>query len=133
MKSISKFLAGAALLSSFLAANAADMSVPVKAPVAPAVQIYDWTGFYLGINGGYGWGSQDPLAVLTNRFDRSSFSMSGGLFGGTAGAQIQKGHVVLGVEGDIDWANLSGSGIMTPTIAGQAAPITLNIANKTDA
>jgi outer membrane immunogenic protein len=133
MKSISKFLAGAALLLSPLAASAADMSVPVKAPVAPMVAIYDWTGFYLGINGGYGWGSQDPLAVLTTRFDRSSFNMTGGVFGGTAGAQIQKGHVVLGVEGDIDWANISGSGIMTPTIAGQAAGITLNIASKTDA
>lgn len=132
MKRISSLLAGAVLLSSPIAASAADLAVKAP-PVTPMAAVYDWTGFYLGINGGYGWGSQDPLAVLTNRFDRSSFSMSGGVFGGTAGAQIQKGHVVLGVEGDIDWANISGSGTMTPTIAGQAAPITLNIASKTDA
>lgn len=132
MKSISNFLAAAALLLSPIAASAADFSV--KAPPVPPMQaVYDWTGFYLGINGGYGWGSQDPLAVLTNQFDRSSFNMTGGVFGGTVGAQMQKGHVVLGVEGDIDWANISGSGIITPTIAGVAAPITLNIANKTDA
>ena len=133
MKSISKYLAGAALLLSPLAANAADMSMPAKAPMTPIATVYDWTGFYLGINGGYGWGRQDPLAVLTDRFDRSSFDMSGGMFGGTLGAQIQKGHVVLGVEGDIDWANISGSGIMTPAIAGVPAPITLNMTNKTDA
>jgi outer membrane immunogenic protein len=133
MKKISRFLAGAALLLSPLAANAADMTVPMKAPVPAVAAVYDWTGFYLGINGGYGWGSQDPLTVLSNRFDRTSFNMTGGVFGGTVGAQIQKGHVVLGVEGDIDWANISGSRITTPMIAGQAIPITVNIANKTDA
>jgi len=132
MKSILKYLAGGMLLLSPLAASAADL--PMKAaPVTPVAAVYDWTGFYLGINGGYGWGQQDPLTVLSNRFDRASFNMSGGVFGGTAGAQIQKGHVVLGVEGDIDWANISGSGITTPTIAGGAIPITVNIANKTDA
>ena len=132
MKRISKFLAGGMLLLSPLAASAADLAAKAP-PVPPMVAIYDWTGFYLGINGGYGWGQQDPLAVLSNRFDRSSFNMTGGVFGGTVGAQIQKGHVVLGVEGDIDWANISGSGITTPLIAGGAVPITLNIANKTDA
>ena len=109
MKKISKVLAGGMLLLSPLTASAADLSVKAP-PVPPMVAIYDWTGFYLGVNGGYGWGQQDPLAVLSNRFDRSSFNMSGGVFGGTVGAQIQKGHVVLGVEADIDWANISGSG-----------------------
>lgn len=132
MKSILKVVAGGMLLLSPLAASAADL--PMKAaPVAPVVAVYDWTGFYIGVNGGWGWGQQDPLTILTNRFDRTSFNINGGVFGGTVGAQIQKGHVVLGVEGDLDWANISGSGITTPAIAGTAQNITLNITTKTDA
>ena len=47
-----------------------------KAPVfAP---VYNWTGFYLGINGGGGWGHS--AWTTTNGFD-----VSGGLIGGTAG------------------------------------------------
>ena len=38
---------------------AADLS---RAPVMPmAYPTYNWTGVYLGLNGGGGWGSQDPL------------------------------------------------------------------------
>ena len=47
-----------------------------------------------------------------------SESISGGVFGGTIGAQIQQGHVVLGLEADLDWANIKGSGTFMPTIGG---------------
>ena len=80
--------------------------------------VYNWTGLYVGVNGGYGWGQQDPLTLFSNRFDRSSFNINGGMFGGTVGAQIQQGYVVLGLEGDLDWANIKGTGISTPTIGG---------------
>jgi outer membrane immunogenic protein len=41
-------------------ALAADMAAPVyKAPPPPA-PIFSWTGFYIGLNGGYGWG-HDPV------------------------------------------------------------------------
>jgi outer membrane immunogenic protein len=82
------------------------------------VPYYNWTGFYLGVNGGGAWGSQDPFDVISNRFDQFSTSISGGVFGGTVGAQVQVSHVVLGLEADIDWANISGSTSATPTIAG---------------
>src|ERR1700756_2565870 len=36
-------------------ASAADL--PVKAPIASPV--YDWTGFYIGANAGFGWGRND--------------------------------------------------------------------------
>jgi outer membrane immunogenic protein len=115
------------LATAAVSANAADM--PAKAYVsAPVVApVYNWTGLYVGVNGGYGWGAQDPMTLVSNRFDRTSFNISGGMFGGTMGAQIQQGYVVLGLEGDIDWANINGNGISTPTIAGIAQPITLNI------
>ena len=123
------------LATSALSANAADLAV--KAAPAPVVaQVYNWTGLYVGVNGGYGWGTQDPLTLFSDRFDRSSFSTSGGMFGGTIGAQIQQGYVVLGIEGDLDWANIKGTGISTPTIGGGLlfpAGIALNIAANTSA
>ena len=100
------------------AAQAADLPMePVyKAPVVATV--YNWTGFYIGANGGYGWGQQDPFGVLTNRFDAFSVPFSGWMFGGTVGAQIQSGHVVIGLEADIDWAKITGSATVVPTIGG---------------
>jgi outer membrane immunogenic protein len=88
------------------------------APMMSPTPVYNWTGIYVGLNGGYGWGSQDPLNLITNRFDGSSLGFSGGVVGGTAGAQIQSGHVVIGLEADIDWANMKGSGTFAPSILG---------------
>ena len=67
-----------------------------KAPPPPAA--YNGRASTFGVNGGYGWGQQDPLNIITDRFDRFSTSLSGGVFGGTAGAQIQVAHVVLGFK-----------------------------------
>jgi outer membrane immunogenic protein len=76
-------------------------------PKAPAfTQIYNWTGFYVGINGGGGWGHS--AWTTTNGFD-----VSGGLVGGTAGYNWQMGQWVFGVEGDVDWSNINGN-----TVAG---------------
>jgi outer membrane immunogenic protein len=91
-------------------AKASDFSNPYQAPM------YNWTGFYIGANGGYAWGDQDPLNIITDRFDNRNINFSGGLFGGTAGAQIQMAHVVLGVETEIDWANINGSSTIAPMI-----------------
>jgi outer membrane immunogenic protein len=88
------------------------------APIMSPVPVYNWTGIYVGLNGGYGWGNQDPLNLITNRFDGASVAFSGGVFGGTAGAQIQSGHVVIGFEADLDWANMKGSATFVPTVGG---------------
>jgi outer membrane immunogenic protein len=125
-----------ALFTTSLAARAADLPAKAYAPVPVVAQVYNWNGFYVGVNGGYGWGTQDPLTPFSNRFDRTSFSTNGGMIGGTVGAQIQQGYVLLGIEGDLDWANIKGNGISTPTIGGlvlPGQPITLNIATNTSA
>jgi outer membrane immunogenic protein len=120
------------LATTIVSANAADL--PMKAAPAPVVaQLYNWTGLYVGVNGGWGWGQQDPLAPFSNRFDRTSFNTSGGMVGGTFGAQIQQGYVVLGIEGDLDWANVKGNGISTPTILGVPQAITLNVGSNISA
>jgi outer membrane immunogenic protein len=56
--------------------------------------------------------------LISSRFDRDSFNISGGMVGGTFGAQIQQGAIVIGVEGDLDWADISGRRVTVPTIAG---------------
>jgi outer membrane immunogenic protein len=114
-------------------ASAADL--PAQAYKSPPVvaQVYNWTGVYVGVNGGYGWGAQDPLILFSNSFDRTSFDISGGMIGGTVGAQIQQGYVVLGLEGDLDWANIKGSGISNPSILGTRLNITLNTATNVSA
>src|SRR3990172_5088830 len=85
------------------AANAADIqrrqAMPAKAPMymAPA---YNWTGFYIGVNGGGGWGRSD----WSNAGGTADSNLSGGLVGGTIGYNYQAGQAVFGLEGDLDWS-----------------------------
>ncbi len=132
MKDISKYLAGALVLLNPVTAKAADLAVKAP-PVTPVAAVYNWTGMYIGVNGGYGWGSHDPLDLIAGGFDPGrNFSTSGGFIGGTIGAQIQQGYVVLGGEADLDWANITGSGTVIPSIAGVAQPFTIGLTSKTE-
>jgi outer membrane immunogenic protein len=92
-----------------LGAEAADVSprLPTKAPPLSPVPYYNWTGLYLGINGGGAFGSVASSDALHGIV--TSFPTSGGLFGGTLGYNFQSGGAVLGLEGDVDWAGASGS------------------------
>jgi outer membrane immunogenic protein len=134
MHDMKKFIIGAAFAAvGSTCALAADLPVQAYKSAPVVAQVYNWTGLYVGVNGGYGWGSQDPLTLVSNRFDRTSFNISGGMLGGTVGAQIQQGYVVLGLEGDLDWANIKGNGISSPAIAGIGQGITLDIASNISA
>jgi outer membrane immunogenic protein len=93
-------------------ALAADLPPPV-APRAPAtyvpttVPVYNWSGIYIGANGGYGFGTSnwsDPTFGSTG-----NFNTNGWLAGGTVGGNVQWGAAVLGIEGDWDWSNLNGT------------------------
>jgi outer membrane immunogenic protein len=87
-------------------ASAADM--PVKAPMAPAAAAYNWTGFYVGINGGYATGHTTG-GELPAFFTGGNFNINGGLVGGTVGYNYQFNHNwVVGLEADWDWANVNG-------------------------
>jgi outer membrane immunogenic protein len=98
-------LASVAIVTLMGAANAADIArrqqMPVKA--VPYVQMYNWTGAYIGINGGGSWGRADFSATP------GSFNTSGGLIGGTVGYNWQANQTVFGLEGDLDWSNNRGS------------------------
>ena len=81
---------------------AADLprSMPAKAPAM--IPVYNWTGFYIGINGGGAWGK-------SNWTSTGPFDLDGWMVGGTIGYNWQGGNWVFGVEGDIDWTNIEGS------------------------
>jgi outer membrane immunogenic protein len=97
---MNRLLLASALLSVATAASAADMQArPYKAPppqiVSPA---YNWSGFYIGAMGGYGWGSGDSDG-------------SGGFGGGTIGYnwQFPGSQFVFGIEVDAAGASITDS------------------------
>jgi outer membrane immunogenic protein len=94
-------LVGVACVGSAGAADLGRRYDPVvpKAPYLAA--IYNWTGFYVGVNGGGGFGHSTWTST-------GGFDLSGGLVGGTAGYNWQTGQFVLGVEGDLDWSGIKG-------------------------
>lgn len=69
----------------------------------------NWTGAYAGAEGGYGWGTSRHSD--NTGFNSGSFGASGGLVGGTLGYnwQLPNNPFVVGVEGDMSWADMSGS------------------------
>jgi outer membrane immunogenic protein len=97
-------------------ALAADMAVkaPPPASVAPA---YGWTGFYVGGNAGYAWGTttaiDDPnptggcWASCGATFNTTTNGFTGG---GQAGYNWQSGSVVYGLEADLGDLSVRGTG-----------------------
>jgi outer membrane immunogenic protein len=102
---------------------AADLAV--KAPVykAPPVVVapFNWTGFYVGINGGTDWFNNDwfvpntPINVAGGcivagcNFSVGGHSGSSWRAGGQAGFNYQVNWAVFGIEAEGDWTNLQGS------------------------
>jgi len=78
-----------------------------KAPPPVAAPLYNWTGFYIGANGGYGWGRTNWLFTAVGT--TANHNPSGGLAGGQIGYNWQWTNWVFGVEADGDWANIRGS------------------------
>ena len=104
-------LAAAALLIAPLAAQAADINRGgYKAPIYSAPGYANWSGFYLGLNGGYGFGKSNW------DFPAVSPSPKGGLFGVTLGYNFQTGAWLWGAEGDIDYSTMKGSADCAPGV-----------------
>ena len=107
-------------------AGAADLAV--KPPIVPPVPVFSWTGVYLGIGGGAGWGNneyswnQDPTVASigaqmggagplpTPGATQGSVPISGGFFGGQLGGNWQVEWAVFGIQADAHWADIEGHG-----------------------
>jgi len=123
------------------ATSAADLGRPAPAPVytkAPVIAPYSWTGFYAGVQAGYGWNSgdvdtagtaiaSDPgagaagVAIVNASAAAAGLDFNtnpkGFLGGGTLGYNFQNGQFVWGAETDLSWADVKG----TATAGGTAA------------
>ena len=88
-------------------ASAADLRPRPAPPPPPMVAaIYDWSGFYIGGNGGWGQ-SRNCVDFVT--FADACSERSAGLAGGQLGYRWQAGTWVFGLEGQGDWADLSNT------------------------
>ena len=108
-KLIGTAVAALSLLATSFSAQAADIPRPVFKGVRSVVAYYNWTGFYLGLNLGYGWGTSNWDYAFAPAFGPVNTRPKGWLFGVTAGYNYQTGSFVYGLEGDFAWANVRGS------------------------
>jgi outer membrane immunogenic protein len=115
MKKLLFVAAGVVTLGLSAPASAADLAARTytKAPVmAP---IYDWSGFYIGINGGGGSAHScwDLLlaAVPGGVIPQGCHNGTGGTVGGQIGYRWQSANWVFGIEGQGNWADFSGNNI----------------------
>jgi outer membrane immunogenic protein len=97
-------------------ASAADLGARPyysKAP-APILAAYNWSGFYAGVNGGYGWSDKcwdftTPAGVFVA--PEGCHTASGGTIGGQIGYRWQAANWVFGVEGQGNWADFTGRNV----------------------
>ena len=97
MKLLAVSIALAALVGA--SAKAADTSM-LKTPVPnePPFAVYNWTGFYIGIQGGGGWARVEQTDARP--FGSDPYFATGATIGGTIGVNMQSGQIVLGLEAD---------------------------------
>ena len=115
---MNKFLLGVVgAFAMVTSASAADLAARpyTKAPVMIATA-YDWSGFYIGVNGGWGSGRKcwdltelggfGPIAPALNE---GCHNASGGTVGGQIGYRWQASSWVFGLEAQGNWADFNGS------------------------
>jgi outer membrane immunogenic protein len=120
-RSVAWALALLPLVGGWGTASAADMAVKALPPPVVAA-VYNWTGFYVGVNGGYGWegstgdlvgnsaGLGIPGAIAGGTIPRALNVQPAGWIGGAqAGYNWQWDHIVLGVEADIQATGIKQS------------------------
>ena len=111
MKKVLLVTASLIALGATAPAVAADLAARPYTKAPPMVAaVYDWTGFYIGANGGWGssrnsWDSVAPALVGSE----GSHDATGGTVGGQIGYRWQAGTLVFGVEAQGNWADFSGS------------------------
>jgi outer membrane immunogenic protein len=95
-------------------AAAADLAARPYTKAPPMIAaIYDWSGFYIGANGGWGssrncWTLTDPIVANPNE---GCHNATGGTVGGQIGYRWQSNNWVFGLEAQGNWADLNGRNV----------------------
>jgi outer membrane immunogenic protein len=119
-------------LASLAGATAAAADLPGYDAPLP---IYSWSGFYSGLDAGYGWGTGDQTAgvgsaTFTNPFSTgggmpgtlAAVNVKGGVFGGHIGSNYQISNWVFGLEISASWTGVQGAKTSTVVFPNGAAP-----------
>ena len=111
-----KFLLGTVALVAFAApAAAADLAARPYTKAAPMIAaVYDWSGFYIGVNGGWGssrkcWDSVSAAGAFF--FSEGCHDATGGTAGGQVGIRWQSSAWVFGLEAQGNWADFKGDNL----------------------
>lgn len=106
--------ASMALVLGANSAFAADLGPYGRSPgfSPPAYAAFTWSGFYVGLQAGYGWGNTDASSGSLSNFNQAySYDTSGALGGVHAGINWQAQNLVFGLETDLELAGIDSSGI----------------------
>jgi outer membrane immunogenic protein len=106
--------------------STADLSAPapsyskVASQMMAPVSAYDWSGFYVGVNGGGGWSHKcwdmtDSVlhGPFVPAYRDGCHDATGGTVGGQLGYRWQSGSWVFGAEGQGNWARIRGENVST--------------------
>ena len=88
----------------------ADLAMYTKAPTL-AAPAYDWSGYYVGVFGGGGYGNHNlnnATGPAGNANFTANYSSQGALAGGEIGYNVQSGSFLAGIEGDYTWSDIKG-------------------------
>jgi outer membrane immunogenic protein len=105
-------LATVGLIALGIAAPASAADLPTKAPPPPMLPpIYNWSGFYIGANGGWAESHNcwDFVPIAGAVVSDGCRNRSGGVAGGQIGYRWQSNQFVFGLEAQGDWADLTNS------------------------
>ncbi|MEA2906947.1 MAG: outer rane immunogenic protein [Alphaproteobacteria bacterium] len=118
-----KILLSSVALAAFVSGSAMAADLPVRAPAykAPVIApvINNWTGFYIGIDGGWGRADFDHTFNIAGHYNLAAgntfdYSHSGGIFGGHAGYNWQSGQWVFGIEGGAAKTWIKAQNVVSP-------------------
>jgi outer membrane immunogenic protein len=135
MKRTLVIAAATSVLALGLANGASAADLAVRAPIL-APPVFSWTGIYIGVGGGFGWGTKEYSWDLDSTFaslaaqgvfppvgaplgrNLGTHDVNGGFVGGQLGGNWQAGWAVFGIQADAHWADLDGSGACLSGIPG---------------
>jgi outer membrane immunogenic protein len=107
----------------FLGGSAMAADMLLKAPPMMPAPVFSWTGLYIGVEGGWGETRSSVTRNVADAFYPVGFGFDtdfkGGLVGFEFGANYQYNVLVLGIEGDVQAANIQGDvTIFSPIVPG---------------
>lgn len=120
MKGMTRLLGATAIIAACGTSHAYAADAVLQEPVIVA-DVFSWTGGYIGLNAGYGWGDADHIAGPTSGSGINDFDIDGGFAGAQIGYNWQIDRFVIGAEADIQWSGIEG-GCAAGTCGGGVIP-----------